>query len=65
MSQMQEIEINRYHDRIVKDMSHLIERYREIMAWDVPENDPVEADKLIFKAVHEALEELEKTSKPF
>lgn len=59
MSQMQEIEIKRYHDRIVKDMRHLIERYREIMAWDVPENDPVEADKLIFKAVHAALSKIE------
>lgn len=59
MSQMQEIEINRYHDRIVKDMRHLIERYREIMAWDIPENDPDEADRLIFKAVHAVLNELE------
>ena len=59
MSQIQEIEISRYHNRIVKDMRHLIERYREIMAWDVPENDPVEADRLIFKAVHAALNELE------
>jgi predicted nuclease of restriction endonuclease-like RecB superfamily len=65
MSQMQEIEINRYYNRIVKNMSHLIERYREIMAWDIPENDPVEADKLIFKAIHNALEELEKASKSF
>ncbi len=59
MSQMQDIEINRYHDRIVKDMRHLIERYREIMAWDVPENDPIEADRLIFKAVHAALSKIE------
>lgn len=59
MSDMQEIEIERYHKRIVKDMRHLIERYREIMAWDIPENDPVEADKLIFKAVHVALDEIE------
>ena len=59
MSQMQEIEINRYHDRIVKDMRHLIERYREIMAWDIPENDPKEADRLIFKAVHAALSKIE------
>jgi hypothetical protein len=65
MSQMQEIEINRYHNRIVKDVSHLIERYREIMAWDVPENDPVEADKLIFKAVYSALEDLKKASTAF
>ena len=59
MSQMQEIEISRYHNSIVKDMRHLIERYREIMAWDIPENDPVEADRLIFKAVHAALNEIE------
>jgi len=59
MSDMQEIEIERYHKRIVKDMRHLIERYREIMAWDIPENDPVEADKLIFQAVHAALDEIE------
>jgi len=59
MSQIQEIEIKRYHDRIVKDMRHLIERYREIMAWDVPENDPDEADRLIFNALHAALNELE------
>ena len=60
MSEMQQIEITRYHDRIVKDMQHLIERYREIMAWDIPENDPTEADRLIFKAVHAALAEIEK-----
>jgi len=65
VSKMQEIEINRYHNRITKDMKHLIERYREIMAWDVPENDPIEADKLIFKAVRSAIDEIEKTSKPF
>lgn len=60
MSDIQEIEINRYRGRIVKDMRHLIERYREIMAWDIPENDPVEADKLIFAAIHEALDKIEK-----
>ncbi len=63
MSQMQEIEINRYHKRIVKDVRHLIEHYREIMAWDVPENDPVEADRLIFSAVRCAIDEVEKESK--
>jgi len=59
MSKIQEIEINRYHGRIEKDMRHLIEHYREIMAWDVPENDPVEADRLIFKAIHESLSKIE------
>ncbi len=59
MPNMQEIEISRYHKRIVKDVNHLIKRYREIMAWDIPENDSTEADRLIFKAVHEALSDIE------
>ncbi len=63
MSKMQEIEIERYRDQIRKDVRHLIERYREIMAWDIPENDPVEADRLIFSAVHAALDEVEQKNK--
>lgn len=59
MSGIQEIEIKRYHGRIVKDVNHLIERCREIMAWDVPDNDPQEADKLIFEAVKIAVKECE------
>ena len=58
MSKMQEIEINRYHKRIEKDIRHLIEHYREIMAWDIPENDSTEADKLIFKAFDESLSKI-------
>lgn len=59
MSEVQNIEIERYQGRIAKDMRHMIERYREIMAWDVPENNPVEADRLIFEAIHAALAEIE------
>ncbi|WP_299872860.1 hypothetical protein [uncultured Cocleimonas sp.] len=63
MSDIQNIEIERYHDKIVKDLRHLIEKYREIMAWDVPENDPVEADRLIFEAIQSGLAEIEKAEK--
>ena len=60
MSKVQNIEIARYQDKITKDLSELVEKYREIMAWDVPENDPIEADRLIFKAIHTSLVEIEK-----
>ncbi|MGV6816084.1 MAG: hypothetical protein ACWA44_02300 [Thiotrichales bacterium] len=59
MSEDQEIEIERYQRRITKDVHHLVERYREIMAWDIPENDPAEADRLIFAAIRAALAEIE------
>jgi hypothetical protein len=60
MTDIQNIEIERYHDKIVKDVRHLIEKYREIMDWDVPDNDPAEADRLIFKAINAALADEEK-----
>ena len=63
MSKVQNIEIIRYQPKITGDLRQLVERYREIMAWDVPENDPVEADRLIFQAINTALEAIEKTNK--
>ncbi len=60
MTDVQNIEIERYHERLTQDLRDMIEKYREIMAWDVPENDTVEADRLIFQAIHTALVEVEK-----
>lgn len=63
MSKVQDIEISRYQPKITDDLRQLVEKYREIMAWDVPENDPVEADRLIFQAINTALEAIVKTNK--
>ncbi|MBB1426535.1 hypothetical protein ACTTBA_14150 [Shewanella frigidimarina] len=62
MSDIQNIEIERYHDQITEDVRQVVERYREIMAWDVPDNDTVEADRLIFQAIHAAVVEIETSS---
>lgn len=62
MSDIQNIEIERFHDQITEDVRQLVERYREIMAWDVPDNDTVEADRLIFQAIHAAVVEIETSS---
>ena len=59
---IQNIEIERFHDQITEDVRQLVERYREIMAWDVPDNDTVEADRLIFQAIHAAVVEIETSS---
>ncbi|AZG36540.1 MULTISPECIES: hypothetical protein [Shewanella] len=63
MSDIQNIEIERYQDNITEDIRKVVEKYREIMAWDVPDNDTVEADRLIFQAIYSALAEIEKSSK--
>lgn len=63
MTNIQNIEIGLYHDKIAKDVRDVIEKYREIMVRDVPDNDPIEADRLIFKAMHTALLEIEQAQK--
>ncbi len=58
MTEMQIIEITRYHDRILKDVEHLVEKYRRAMDWDIPENNDAESDKLIIQAIQAALEKV-------
>jgi len=62
MTDVQKIEIERYQDNITEDLRKIVEKYREIMAWDVPDNDTVEADRLIFQAIHSAVADIEKSS---
>jgi hypothetical protein len=63
MSAVQNIEIERYYSQITEDVCQVVEKYREIMAWDVPDNDTVEADRLIFQAIHAAVADIEKSSR--
>lgn len=55
MTSMQEIELQRYHKELVKDVESLVDKYRRAMEWDIPESDEKEGDKLIFDAIQNAL----------
>jgi hypothetical protein len=56
MSQMEQLELNAYRNEIVSDMEALLEKYRAIFNWDIPEIDEAAADKLILAAMHAALD---------
>jgi hypothetical protein len=60
MANLEQIEIVRYHDELVHDVRHLVQKYCRIMAWEVPELDEGEARKLIFQALKDALADVEK-----
>lgn len=60
MKSMQQIDIERHHDDIVHDVKNLVEKYRKIMDWDIPENDETLADTLIFDAIQQALDRVKK-----
>ena len=61
MSSMERQEMDAHHDELVADVKNLVEKYRTIFAWDVPELDVAQSDKLILAALRKALQGVEMT----
>jgi hypothetical protein len=59
MSDIEKIELARYHREIIEDLRHMLKKYLRIMEWDVPEVDDKEARALILRAMREAVAEVE------
>lgn len=58
MSKMEQLELNAHRSEIVADMRSLVEKYRTIFDWDIPEIDQRAADALILAAMHTALDDI-------
>lgn len=58
MSKMEQLEVNAHRGQIVADMRSLVEKYRTIFDWDIPEIDQSAADKLILAAMRTALDDI-------
>ncbi len=56
---MEEKELEGHREQIIADVKKLVEKYRAIFDWDVPDVDQAAADKLILMEVRRALNELE------
>jgi len=59
MQKMEQMELAAHRDDIVADVKRLVDKYRAIFEWDVPETDEKLADKLIVAEIRKALSELE------
>ncbi len=59
MSSMEEQEMMAHQGELVVDVQNLLEKYRSIFAWDIPELDVAQADRLILAALREALSGVE------
>jgi len=60
MAKMEEMELVAHRRQLVVDVNELVEKYRAIFDWDVPDIDQALADKLIIEEVRKALNELER-----
>jgi hypothetical protein len=59
VAKIEELELASHRDEIIADVRKMVEKYRKIFDWDVPDVDQVAADRLILSEVRKALDELE------
>jgi len=59
MVKIEQLEMNAQRSQLNADMKDLVEKYRSIFGWDVPELDESLSDRLIFEALRQALNNLE------
>ena len=60
VAKIEELELAGHRDEIIADVKKMVEKYRKIFDWDVPDIDQTAADRLILSEVRKALEELER-----
>ena len=58
MPKLEQFEIEAHRGEIVRDVRHLVEKYRAVFDWDVPDIDQAAADRLILTAVATAVNAL-------
>jgi hypothetical protein len=59
MARIEQIELDGHRDEIIADVKGLVEKYRAIFDWDVPDIDQNVADRLILNEVRKALDAVE------
>ena len=60
MTQIEQLELNAHRGQLVADVQALVERYRSIFEWDIPDIDENRSDRLILQAIRDALDGVEK-----
>ena len=64
MAQIEEIEMDAHRAQLKSDVRGIIDKYRAIFGWDVPEVDEALSDRLIVKALRRAMDELAQEEVP-
>jgi len=65
MANIEKLEMDAHRAQLSDDVKKLVEKYRSVFGWDVPEVDEALADKLILKALRQALADIEAESSAF
>jgi hypothetical protein len=64
MPRIEELEIDAHRAQLITDVRQLVDKYRAIFGWDVPEVDEGLSQRLIVNALRQALDALEHEALP-
>jgi hypothetical protein len=59
VAEIERRELEAHRNEIIADVEKLVEKYRAIFDWDVPEIDQAVADRLILTEVRKALDNIQ------
>jgi hypothetical protein len=59
VEKVEQLEMDAHREQLVSDVKGLVEKYRSIAGWDVPDIDQRLSDKLIIVAIRGALDGVE------
>lgn len=58
MARIEELEMDAHREQLAADVRRVIDKYRAIFGWDVPEVDEALSERLIVAAMRRALDDL-------
>jgi hypothetical protein len=61
MARIEDIEMDLYREQLISDVKKLVEKYRSIFGWNVPDNDQPFSDKLNLAAIRKVLDDIDMT----
>lgn len=61
MGEIEQIEMDRHRAQLAAEVRRLVEKFRAIFDWDVPDVDQKAADALILIEIRKALDDIEQT----
>lgn len=63
MAKPEQIELDAYRKEIIADVKKLVDKYRAIFDWDIPDIDQAFADQAILAQVRQAIDDIERSLK--
>ncbi|MCK9261496.1 MAG: hypothetical protein RBT39_14855 [Azoarcus sp.] len=64
MKKIEQLELEAHRAQLETDVKNLVDKYLAISEWDVPDIDEPLANRLIIKALREALDRVEQALPP-